>query len=311
MRCAYHILREAVGYCCVCGEFGCADCLTEHEKKYYCQKHYKPIADEKAQQKRRTDLKRRVHRQRLVARMQSGEVYRGFCYHLNTEEPGFYLDLVDDADELTGERRMIPFAEMKALFYVKSFDGKFDRNQDYSEWSPQGAEVVVQFRDGETMQGFALNPYQEGQARFYVIPGDPNSNEISVLVEASAAVGVYTPEEFKNRQKAEMAAFVREHAQEGLSQDELIGDYYFTRHAYHRASHCYRAVLERMPGEARVIRKVASAEYNIGVRHVREHEYSHALRCMETVIRLVPEDDKVAQKARQIRERIRSVKHSK
>lgn len=309
MRCAYHILREAVGYCCVCGEFGCADCLTEHEKQHYCQKHYKPIADEKAHQKKRTELKRRAHRQRLVARMQTGEVYRGFCFHLSPDEPGFHLDLVDADGELTGERRMIAFADMKALFYVKSFDGKFDKNQDYGEWRPQGSEVVVQFRDGETLQGFTLNPYQEGQTRFYVIPGNANTNEISILVEAAATEGVYAPEEFKRRQKAEMAAFVRDHAQEGLSQEELIGDFYFTRHAYHRALHCYRAVLERMPNEARIVRKIVSAEYNIGVQHLRNHEYRLALRCMETVLRLAPDNDKAVQKARQIRERLHSVKH--
>ncbi|HNR30398.1 MAG TPA: hypothetical protein PKI11_05875, partial [Candidatus Hydrogenedentes bacterium] len=302
-------MRDAVGYCCVCGEFGCGDCLKEHEGKHYCHRHYQPFAEAEAREKWRTDFKRRAHRQRLVAHLQDGNVFRGYCYHLDLEEPGFRLDLVDGDGELTGEVRPISFSELKALFYVRSFDGKFEKGHESDEWRPEGGEAVVQFRDGETIEGFTLRPYHEGQPRFYVIPGKPNTNDISVLVEASAVEGVYTPQEFKQRQKAALTAYVHEHAHTGFSREELGGDFHFTAHRYHRAIQYYNVALEHAPNEPRLLKKIASAEYNIGVQHIRNHEYSLALRCMETVLRLAPDNGKARQKAQKLRERLHAAKH--
>lgn len=307
MRCSRHITRAAVGYCCICGEFGCEECLTQHEKKYYCARDYEPIAQANAQVKRKTDLKRR-QRQRLVAHLLDGSVHRGYSYHLNPEEAGFHLDLCDESGELLGQAHQISFPEMKALYFVKSFDGKFDRHASDSDdgKADKGEETVVQFRDGEIIRGTLQHPLRDGEVRFFLIMTKPEANELSVLIERAAIDGVYTPEEFERKEQADLTAYVRVHARDGVSREEAAGDFHFARHNFHRALRFYQAASEQSPHELRLIKRLISTQYNLGVLHIRHHQFDLALRYMESILRLDPTNDKASKKAVQLRERIGS-----
>lgn len=304
MRCAFHLTRSAVGYCSVCGGFGCEECLVRHENALYCHKHYKPIAESIEQEKHRKEIRNKPNRQRLVAHTKSGETYQGYCFRLNLDEKEFRIDLADNHGELTGGAKVVLFDELKALYYIKSFDGHFDKSQEYPEWKPSGSAVVIRFRDGEILRGFTLQPYRTTEARFHVIPEKKDANEISILVLAAAVEGVYTPEAYAHKLEEELETFLHQHAAAGLPREELIGDYYFQDHGYQHALRHYKTALESQPLEPRLLHKAASAEYNLGILHIRNHKYDAALRCMEAVLHLDPAHEKAAKKLKQLRDRM-------
>jgi len=72
MRCPNHPQNEATGYCSVCGDFGCQECLTLHEGNLLCERHYRPIARKVEEEKRQDQIRKQHPRQRLVVRYQDG-----------------------------------------------------------------------------------------------------------------------------------------------------------------------------------------------------------------------------------------------
>jgi hypothetical protein len=89
---------------------------------------------------------------------------------------------------LEGEERLVPFAEVKAVFFVRSFTGDRKRREkkDYGPGSPRfGESVRVTFLDGETLNGRAVG-YRPEDRGFYFKPADPESNnEIVYIPQAS------------------------------------------------------------------------------------------------------------------------------
>jgi tetratricopeptide (TPR) repeat protein len=303
-HCLYHPFQRAVGYCHVCGMFGCKNCLTEHEGAMYCSTHYRPIADKLAHDKHMEKARHRRHRQRLVARLKNGETLRGYSFHMDTSAPSFYLDLADENGTLMDNKVEVLFEDLKALFYVKSFDGHFDRKRNYLDQEPAGSDVVVCFKDGEVMRGKTLHPHGSSDANFYLVPNDSESNEITVLVIRSAVTGVYTPEAYTARQHEEREEYVRQCVAEGRQREEALGDYYFNKQDYGEAVRCYTAALRERPESHTLRKKLAATEYNRGIIHIRNHDYAHALKCMQMVLQYVPGHEKAAQKAEKLRARL-------
>ncbi|MBI2434649.1 MAG: hypothetical protein HYV26_17470 [Candidatus Hydrogenedentes bacterium] len=303
MRCPYHLLREVVGYCNVCGEFGCGDCLTEHEGQWLCKKHYKPIADQMGKQKRHEELLTKPERQRLVVHTKDGKTSYGICFAMNHKMDGFHLDLLDDRGEPVGKTEYHSFSDLKAVFYVKTFDGKFDEQHQYKEWHPQGNEVVVEFLDGEVMHGHTFHVYRKGEPRFFLIPSDHNTNNISVLIEASAVKSVLGPEEYKARRQHELDAFLKDNAPTGRSQDELMGDFHFEHREYGRAMKFYQTALENgTDNRTRLRKKMASSQYNVGVRHIKQHDYVKAFSCMKAALESDPANERAKEKYEKLKQ---------
>ncbi len=301
MKCPNHPRNEATGYCSVCGAFGCPECLHEHESRVLCRKHYRPIAQKIEGQKKRERLRKKYARQRLVVRYKEGRVKRGMCFALNPQDVEFHLDVVGDAGVPTGESALVRFEDLKAVFYVKSFDGKFNKTAVQQEWMPEGGELVVKFKDGEVIRGISLHRYRGDEPRFYVIPKDPKSNNISILVEASAVERVYRPEEYeaqRARQREERKD--REVAQD-LSREETMGDFYFETRNYTAALRQYEAAAKKHPKTRRIRKKLLVAQYDVGVQHIKRREYEEALACMEEVLKTDPHNSHAVKKARQLR----------
>ena len=89
---------------------------------------------------------------------------------------------------LEGEERLIPFSEIKAVFFVRSFTGDRRRQEEqkFVPGSPTfGQEIRVTFLDGETLLGRAV-AYRPEERGFYFKPADPESNnEIVYVPQAS------------------------------------------------------------------------------------------------------------------------------
>jgi hypothetical protein len=82
----------------------------------------------------------------------------------------------------------IRVAELKALFFVREFQGRPDYS-DRKEFDPVrppvGRKVRVIFKDGELIMG-ATPGYQPGHLGFFVVPADPKSNIERCFVVSSA-----------------------------------------------------------------------------------------------------------------------------
>jgi hypothetical protein len=89
---------------------------------------------------------------------------------------------------LEGEERLIPFSEVKAVFFVRSFTGD-RRRQETKRFGPAsprfGESVRVTFLDGEVMLGRAVG-YRPEDRGFYLKPADPGSNNEVVYVPQSS-----------------------------------------------------------------------------------------------------------------------------
>lgn len=288
MKCPHHSRNEVVGYCSVCGAFGCQECIHDHEGELYCEKHFRPIAKKIEEEKKRETKRKRHARQRLVVRYKDGHVLRGVCYALNIRDTGFHLDIVDDEENVTNKTEQVRFSDIKAVFYVKSFDGKFDRHHRYAEWTPQGSEIVVEFEDGEVVRGFSLHSHDESSDRFHLIPKEQSGNNISVLVERSAVAGVYSPEEYKRKIEEQRQAQKKVAGSESvdLSQEETMGDFYFETRNYDAALEQYRIAAHNFPASGRIKKKIVLATYNVGVQHIKRHQYEQALEAMEKVLEM-------------------------
>lgn len=311
MHCPNHHHNEATGYCSICGTFGCDECMTEHEGQLLCPRHYRPIA-KKLEEERKHERQRKKHaRQRLVVRYKDGHMEYGVALALNPRERGFHLERVDERGIATSETVQVRFSELKALFYVKSFDGKFDRSQRFREWTPEGSELVVRFKDAEVIRGYSLRSYDPADEHFYLIPKDEKSNNISVLVEASAVERVCTPEEFEKTLKKEREALKQQEGGTTLTQEETMGDFYFETRNYPLALEQYEIALKHAPKSYRLRKKILSVQYNLGIQHIKQREYPKALAKMEQVLSVYPENKHARKKAAQLRRIIEKTAHEK
>lgn len=302
MKCPNHSRNEVSGYCAVCGAFGCAECLKTHEGRLLCPTHYRPVAHKLEEERRREQVRRKHVRQRLVVRFKDGRRVQGVAFALNIRDTGFHLDLCDENGVTTGETTPVRFSEMKAVFYVKSFDGKSNKIQYRYEPPTEGTEVVVKFKDGEVVRGFTLQRYDPDDPRFYLVPADPKSNNINILVERTAVEGVYTAEEFQELKAQERQALKTPEGQAAtLSQEETMGDFYFETRNYTAAIEQYTLAMNKFPQSHRLRKKISSANYNVGVQFIKRRQYPEALAEMEKVLKADPHNSHAHKKVAQLR----------
>jgi Family of unknown function (DUF6982) len=116
-------------------------------------------------------------RRKMVVRYLDGRVAKGFSPDFIPTGDRFQL-----MDRLTGDVEEILCAELKAVFFVQSFDGDADRRQrDDIERVGLGRKIRVHFRDGETFTGFSAS-FRPDLAAFVVYPGDPDNNCLQAVI---------------------------------------------------------------------------------------------------------------------------------
>ena len=120
---------------------------------------------------------------KVVAHFIDGSLLKGYVQDFNPYSP--YFNLLDDITPGTIPT-LINTAEIKALFFVKTFEGnmEYSERKSFNEGDQQGSRVEVTFKDGEVLQGSALGhaPHCPG---FFLIPVDPYSNNIRIYVAIS------------------------------------------------------------------------------------------------------------------------------
>ena len=126
----------------------------------------------------------------VVARYLDGRVLKGVTQDFSPNRGIFHVH-PDGAGHDAVELR---FKQLKALFFVSSFEGDPDRVDvrgfvDGPPETQKGKKIAVRFRDGELLCGYTLSwtPEREG---FFVFPADTASNNQRVFVISAATMEV-------------------------------------------------------------------------------------------------------------------------
>jgi len=120
----------------------------------------------------------------VVARFVDGRVLKGTTHDFAPHKPIFHLTVWDDP---TTKALVVPVGALKALFFVRTYEGdpKHVEDLDLANAKGQGRKLLLTFADGEILCGFTTG-YSKDKQGFFVRPVDPNSNNSRVFVVATA-----------------------------------------------------------------------------------------------------------------------------
>lgn len=125
---------------------------------------------------------------KIVAHFLDGRVIKGASLDVALDKPHFHIATADQG------MLKVALAELKALFFVKDLQGN-PGYQDQPALNPtdpraRGAKPLdIRFKDGERLVGLAPT-YHPSRPFFFVLPADPESNNIRILVNRAAVESV-------------------------------------------------------------------------------------------------------------------------
>jgi hypothetical protein len=121
---------------------------------------------------------------RAVVRFRDGRVLKGLVHDFAPHKPKFHLS---PSGKSAGRPVEVEVAALKALFFVKSWEGDPKRADDpsFDHAAGHGKRVIVTFVDGEQLAGFTVG-YAADKQGFFVIPADGKANNTRVFVAAAA-----------------------------------------------------------------------------------------------------------------------------
>lgn len=131
-------------------------------------------------------------RNNVVVHFKDGSLLKGFTHDFVAERPLFHLH-VEHGPE-TGAVKDVKVADLKAVFFVKSYEGRKEYEEkksfeDADAASLHGIKIRVEFKDGEIIRGLSLG-YSKTKKGFFIVPIDPLSNNERIYVVADAAAKV-------------------------------------------------------------------------------------------------------------------------
>ncbi len=135
----------------------------------------------------------------VVARYRDGRMIKGITYDFGPQKKGFHVVVLEGGSEGQGGKVYeVLFSELKAVFFVKSLEGRKGPpslkgllEEEVEEESSGSLKVKITFFDGETLVGttYGFNPEREG---FFVIPMERDSNNLRIFVISSAIKNIET-----------------------------------------------------------------------------------------------------------------------
>jgi uncharacterized protein DUF6982 len=130
-----------------------------------------------------------VNHRKVVARYADGRLVKGYTFDFAPAQPRFR---VFSQPAASGPSVSVLVRDLKAVFFVRDLVGNPARqdSQKFPSHETARSHVEVRFRDGEVMLGTADSPATDPQG-FFLIPADPESNNLRVYVVAAATRAVY------------------------------------------------------------------------------------------------------------------------
>lgn len=117
---------------------------------------------------------------KVVVRYKNDTVKKGTTSDLFPNKTQFHLE------EPGGEIVTISIEDLKAVFFVRDFEGNKDYQYTYTdEVAGGGRKIRVRFLDGETIEGYTLG-YSPERKGFYLTPRDLQGNNERIFIVRSA-----------------------------------------------------------------------------------------------------------------------------
>lgn len=134
---------------------------------------------------------------KIIAHLLDGTLLKGTTSDFHPARPKFTVRDVDGRDHV------LQIKELKALFFVRSYRGLPDHSERKGFFSRNEAptKVMVEFFDGEVLFGHTY-AYSAKGLGFFMVPGDPDSNNTRVFVVHSSTKRVKTKPAEKKRKRA-------------------------------------------------------------------------------------------------------------
>ena len=121
---------------------------------------------------------------KVVIQLKDKRVLKGKTNNFFPNKNSFHLELVN------GEKTEIQIEGIKAIFFVKSFDGNNQRQDSYGDKvAGGGRKIKVKFKDGETIIGYTTG-YSPDRLGFYITPADLKGNNERIFVVKSATEAI-------------------------------------------------------------------------------------------------------------------------
>jgi hypothetical protein len=126
-----------------------------------------------------------VMRNRVVVHFQGGRILKGTSHDFAPARDSFHL-----TEEEGGQVLEVVVERLKAVFFVRSFEGDAARNDDpAAKRSGFGKRIRVRFRDGEEIIGYTSG-FTANRPAFFLFPADEESNNEKVFVVVSATTAI-------------------------------------------------------------------------------------------------------------------------
>ncbi len=117
---------------------------------------------------------------KVVIAFVDGRRLKGYVYDFSALKDSF--NVLPPDKRLHEHGIKVLMKDLKAVFFVKDFLGNPDyHDKDIVDEHIHGRKIEVSFRDGETIVG-KTEGYNPQKLGFFMVPGDPASNNIRVFV---------------------------------------------------------------------------------------------------------------------------------
>jgi hypothetical protein len=139
-----------------------------------------------------------ANEERVVARFIDGRVLKGYARDFTAESDFFLLD-----EAGSGKEHRIAVADLKAVFFIKSFEGNKEHREKkaFGVSAHDGHKVYIKFTDQESLVGFVEGeiPWDKGffvsrggsKAKgFFLVPVDRDCNNTKVFVVGTSVEDV-------------------------------------------------------------------------------------------------------------------------
>lgn len=123
---------------------------------------------------------------KIVIRYTDGRLIKGITNDFFPNKETFHV--VPPGEAGGGKPVEIHIGDLKAIFFVKDFDGNpdYDERKEFDPAKPApGRKISVVFQDGEKMVGTTTG-YQPDRPGFFINPVDPKSNTERCFVVTKA-----------------------------------------------------------------------------------------------------------------------------
>lgn len=132
--------------------------------------------------------------QKVVIRYADGSVVKGLLGSFSERDESIVL-----REEGTDQEKSCVLSHLKAIFFVKSFEGNssYNEGKSYGLRKIRGRKIYIKFSDGESIMGFLegrlpwdkgffLTQKRQGAKGFFILPVDEGSNNERIFVVADA-----------------------------------------------------------------------------------------------------------------------------